>query len=55
MALSVLVALDLHAGLAATILKPHEPGKHEGHGPVARFFNWFNDRFERTRVSYEVA
>jgi multidrug efflux pump len=53
MALSVLVALIFTPALAATILKPHTPGKHEGHGPLARFFNWFNDRFERTRVGYE--
>jgi HAE1 family hydrophobic/amphiphilic exporter-1/multidrug efflux pump len=53
MALSVLVALIFTPALAATILKPHEPGKHQGSGPLARFFNWFNDRFERTRVSYE--
>jgi HAE1 family hydrophobic/amphiphilic exporter-1/multidrug efflux pump len=53
MALSVLVALIFTPALAATILKPHDPGKHEGHGPLARFFNWFNDRFERTRTSYE--
>jgi multidrug efflux pump len=53
MALSVLVALIFTPALAATILKPHEPGKHEGHGPKARFFNWFNDWFGRTRTSYE--
>ncbi len=53
MALSVLVALIFTPALAATILKPHTPGKHEGHGPLARFFNWFNGWFDRTRVGYE--
>ena len=53
MALSVLVALIFSPALAATILKPGDPTKHEGSGPLARFFRWFNDRFERSRVSYE--
>ncbi len=50
MALSVLVALILTPALAATILKPGDPLKHEGNGPLARFFRWFNERFERARV-----
>ena len=53
MALSVLVALIFTPALAATILKPGDPLKHEGGGLLNRFFRWFNDRFERTRVSYE--
>ena len=53
MALSVLVALILTPALAATILKPGDPLKHEGGGPLSRFFNWFNDRFERARVVHE--
>jgi HAE1 family hydrophobic/amphiphilic exporter-1/multidrug efflux pump len=53
MALSVLVALILTPALAATILKPGDPLKHEGNGPLARFFRWFNDRFERGRVIHE--
>ena len=53
MVLSVLVALILTPALAATILKPGDPLEHEGSGPAARFFRWFNDRFERTRMSYE--
>ena len=53
MALSVLVALILTPALAATILKPGDPLKHEGNGPLARFFRWFNDRFDRARVVHE--
>src|SRR6476659_4385407 len=53
MALSVLVALILTPALAATILKPGDPLQHEGNGPLARFFRWFNDRFERGRVIHE--
>jgi HAE1 family hydrophobic/amphiphilic exporter-1/multidrug efflux pump len=53
MALSVLVALIFSPALAATILKPGDPTKHEGGGPLARFFRWFNGWFERSRVSYE--
>jgi HAE1 family hydrophobic/amphiphilic exporter-1/multidrug efflux pump len=52
MALSVLVALIFTPALAGTMLKPHDPHKKEGNGPLARFFRWFNDRFERSRVSY---
>ena len=53
MALSVLVALILTPALAATILKPGNPVEHSGNGPLARFFRWFNDRFERARVIHE--
>ena len=54
MVLSVLVALILTPALCATILKPHDPHKHEqGNGPLARFFRWFNDRFERSQHKYE--
>jgi multidrug efflux pump len=53
MVLSVLVALIFTPALAATILKPGDPLKHEGNGPLARFFRWFNDRFERGRVIHE--
>jgi HAE1 family hydrophobic/amphiphilic exporter-1/multidrug efflux pump len=53
MALSVMVALILTPALAATILKPGDPLKHEGSGPVARFFNWFNATFDRARVVHE--
>jgi len=53
MALSVMVALILTPALAATILKPGDPLKHEGSGPLARFFNWFNATFDRARVVHE--
>src|SRR3546814_1726110 len=53
MALSVLVALILTPALCATILKPHDPGKSEGNGPLARFFRWFNDKFDRGTRKYE--
>ncbi len=53
MVLSVMVALILTPALCATILKPHDPNKAEGNGPFARFFRWFNDRFERGQQKYE--
>ncbi|WP_294190843.1 efflux RND transporter permease subunit [uncultured Sphingomonas sp.] len=53
MVLSVLVALILTPALCATILKPHDPKKKEGNGPLARFFRWFNDKFERGQNKYE--
>ncbi|MHA6717964.1 efflux RND transporter permease subunit [Sphingomonas sp. RS6] len=53
MALSVFVALVLTPALCATILKPHDPSKLEGNGPLARFFRWFNDKFDRGQVKYE--
>ena len=53
MMLSVSVALILTPALCATILKPHDPGKKEGSGPLARFFRWFNEKFDNGRVRYE--
>ena len=53
MVLSVMVALILTPALCATILKPHDPNKAEGNGLFARFFRWFNDRFERGQQKYE--
>ncbi|WP_010184887.1 efflux RND transporter permease subunit [Sphingomonas sp. PAMC 26605] len=53
MALSVAVALILTPALCATILKPHDPDKGQGNGPLARFFRWFNDKFDRGQVRYE--
>ena len=53
MVLSVAVALILTPALCATILKPHQPGKSEGNGLLARFFRWFNDKFDRGQVRYE--
>nr|AGU11485.1 AcrB/AcrD/AcrF family [uncultured organism] len=53
MVLSIAVALILTPALCATILKPHNPNKNEGKGPLARFFRWFNDKFDRGRARYE--
>ena len=53
MVLSVAVALILTPALCATILKPHDPKKGQGKGPLARFFRWFNDRFDRAQHKYE--
>ena len=53
MALSVLVALILTPALAATILPPGDPLKHTGNGLFDRFFNWFNERFDRARGIHE--
>jgi HAE1 family hydrophobic/amphiphilic exporter-1/multidrug efflux pump len=53
MVLSVLVALIFTPALAATILKSGDPLEHHGNGPLARFFRWFNDAFERGRVIHQ--
>jgi hydrophobe/amphiphile efflux-1 (HAE1) family protein len=53
MVLSVLVALILTPALCATILKPHDPSKLEGNGPLSRFFRWFNTMFDRGAAKYE--
>ncbi|QIG79863.1 efflux RND transporter permease subunit [Stakelama tenebrarum] len=53
MVLSILVALILTPALCATILKPHRDDEVPGKGPIARFFRWFNDRFDRAQVKYE--
>jgi hydrophobe/amphiphile efflux-1 (HAE1) family protein len=52
MALSVMVALILTPALCATILKPHDPKQGQGNGLFARFFRWFNDKFERGTEKY---
>src|SRR4051812_38301000 len=53
MALSVMVALILTPALAATILPPGDPLKHDGDALFDRFFRWFNGGFERARVVHE--
>ncbi|CAN5669178.1 efflux RND transporter permease subunit [soil metagenome] len=53
MVLSVLVALILTPALCATILKQHDPSRGQGNGLLARFFRWFNDKFDRGQVRYE--
>ena len=55
MVLSVSVALILTPALCATILKPHQPDKAQGNGLLARFFRWFNDKFDRGQAKYEGA
>ncbi len=54
MVLSVLVALILTPALCATILKPHDPKKQEGNGLLARFFRWFNEKFDNGQRRYEA-
>ena len=55
MALSVIVALILTPALCATMLKPLKPGEHHQHmgGPVGRFFDWFNGKFDRGAARYQ--
>src|SRR3954463_8595907 len=53
MVLSVLVALIFTPALAATLLKGGDPLEHQGSGPLARFFRWFNRVFERARVIHQ--
>ncbi|WP_232492934.1 efflux RND transporter permease subunit [Novosphingobium kaempferiae] len=52
MALSVLVALILTPALCATILKPHDPEQGQGNGLLARFFRWFNEKFDQGTNKY---
>ncbi len=49
MGLSAFVALTLTPALCAMILKPHEHGKKNF---FSKFFDWFNNWFERTKNSY---
>jgi len=53
-AISVLIsafnALTLSPALAALLLKPRDPNRRRG--PIARFFDWFNNFFHRTTDSY---
>ena len=53
MVLSIMVALILTPALCAAILKPHDASKAEGTGLLARFFRWFNDKFDRGQKRYE--
>jgi multidrug efflux pump len=53
MVLSVIVALILTPALCATLLKADNPTKHQGTGPLARFFQWFNHNFEKGTAKYE--
>ena len=42
---------DPHAGALRDNPQARRSAKHEGNGPLARFFRWFNGRFDRARVS----
>ncbi|MCB1632944.1 MAG: efflux RND transporter permease subunit [Xanthomonadales bacterium] len=55
MALSVLVAIVLTPALCATMLKPVQKGGHIEHasGPIGRFLDWFNDRFDAGSRRYQ--
>ncbi|HEU0067577.1 MAG TPA: efflux RND transporter permease subunit [Sphingomonas sp.] len=57
MMLSVLVALILTPALCAALLKPHDPNKTHGRGPIGRFFgrffDWFNRTFDKGTKRYE--
>ncbi len=53
MVLSVIVALIFTPALCATMLKPHDPNRVEGNGPLARFFRWFNRKFDKGQDKYE--
>ncbi|MBJ6978970.1 efflux RND transporter permease subunit [Luteimonas sp. MC1895] len=55
MLLSVVVAIVLTPALCATMLKPLEKGEHHdsGKGPIARFFRWFNGKFDSTSRRYQ--
>ena len=53
MVLSITVALVLTPALCAAILKPHREDAQAGTGLLARFFRWFNEKFDRGRDRYE--
>ncbi len=55
MALSVLVAIVLTPALCATLLKPLKKGEHHvaHRGLAGRFFNGFNNGFDRTSGAYQ--
>ncbi|MCH1910179.1 multidrug efflux RND transporter permease subunit SmeE [Stenotrophomonas sp. Y6] len=55
MALSVLVAIVLTPALCATMLKPLKKGQHHvaHRGLAGRFFNGFNNGFDRTSATYQ--
>ncbi len=54
MILSVLVAMTLTPALCASLLKPiGKDGHGSRRGLLGRFFNWFNDAFERNADRYQ--
>jgi HAE1 family hydrophobic/amphiphilic exporter-1 len=48
--LSAFNALSLSPALAALLLRPKK--KEKAHGPLGRFYDWFNRSFEKTRHLY---
>ena len=55
MILSLIVALTFTPALCATMLKQHDPNKKPSNSPLARFFRWFNDSFDRVADKYQGA
>ena len=55
MALSVFVAIVLTPALCATMLKPVAKGGHleHGSGPIGRFLDWFNAKFDAGSKRYQ--
>ncbi len=53
MILSLCIALTFTPALCATLLKQHDPNKKESNNIFARFFRWFNHKFERTSEKYQ--
>ncbi len=55
MAFSVLVAIVLTPALCATMLKPVAKGGHmeHGSGPIGKFLDWFNARFNAGSTRYQ--
>jgi len=50
--LSGVVALTLTPVLCAMILKPHEAGHARRRGPLGRFLDWFNRKFDAGTLHY---
>lgn len=53
MILSLIIALTFTPALCATILKQHDPNKKPSNNIFARFFRWFNDKFESIAQKYQ--
>lgn len=53
MVLSLIVALTFTPALCATLLKQHDKNKKPSNNIFARFFRWFNDRFDRMAQGYQ--